>query len=159
MLVLGIDPGLAETGWGLVSVQGSSLRYHAHGCIKTKSTMSLEQRLLLLHQELMAILNAHQAAAAAIESLFFAKNISSALPVAHARGALYLSCALMQIPVFEYTPMVIKQAVSGNGRAEKEQVQAMVKVLLGMKELVKPDHAADALAAAICHIHSRGAYV
>lgn len=159
MLVLGVDPGLADLGWGLVEKQGSRLIHKAHGCIKTPAGLPLEQRLLAIHTELGLIIEQYRPHTSSVEALFFAKNVSSALPVAHARGVIYLTMALAGIPVFEYTPLVIKQAVLGSGTADKKQVQAMVKLLLGLPEPPRPDHAADALAAAICHIHTGGIHV
>jgi len=156
MLVLGIDPGLADTGWGLVSVRGTRLEHLAHGTFHTKAHDALEKRLLGIHQGLAQIVNEFHPDAASIETLYFSKNVTSALPVAHARGAVYLTLAMADVPVFEYGPAVIKQSVVGSGRAEKEQVQAMVRILLGLAEIPKPDHAADAIAAAICHIHTKG---
>lgn len=159
MLVLGVDPGLAELGWGLVEKRGARLIHVAHGCIKTPAGQALEKRLLTIHQGLGELIATHRPRASSVEALFFAKNVSSALPVAHARGVIYLTLALAGIAVFEYTPLVIKQAVLGSGAADKQQVQAMVKLLLGLSDLPKPDHAADALAAAICHIHTGGSHV
>ncbi len=119
----------------------------------TKSTVRTEQRLHQIHLELAALIALWQPQHASIEALFFTKNVSSALPVAHARGVLMLSCAMAGLAVSEYSPPQIKQAVVGNGRADKNQVQEMVRLILGLPAIPKPDHAADALAAAICHSH------
>jgi crossover junction endodeoxyribonuclease RuvC len=153
MRILGLDPGLADAGWGLVLVQGSVIRHLAHGSIHTGANQPVEQRLHQIHLELAAIISAWAPQTASIEALFFSKNVSSALPVAHARGVIMLSCAMAGLPVAEYTPPQIKQAVVGTGRADKAQVQEMVRLILGLPQVPKPDHAADALAAAICHSH------
>jgi crossover junction endodeoxyribonuclease RuvC len=113
-------------------------------------------RLLRIYDRLCELIREFSPSEAGIENLFFAKNITSALPVAQARGAVFLLLAQKSLPFVDYPPQMIKRAVVGNGRAEKSQVQEMVKFLLGLKEIPKPDHAADALAAAICHAHSRG---
>ncbi len=154
--ILGLDPGLAETGFGIILAQGSVLRHLAHGAISTDAKMSLGSRLHVLFLRLQEIFAQYQVGEASIESLFFAKNISSAIPVAHARGVMLLACAHAGIPVCEYTPPEIKLAVCGHGRADKNQVQEMVKVLLSLDSIPKPNHAADALAAAICQAHRRG---
>jgi crossover junction endodeoxyribonuclease RuvC len=151
--VLGIDPGLADTGWGMVLAQGSMIRHLGHGTISTKAGLPTEERLHQIHRELSAVIAAWAPQAASVEALFFTKNVSSALPVAHARGVALLCCAMASVPVAEYTPPQIKQAVVGTGRAEKRQVQEMVRLVLGLPEIPRPDHAADALAAAICHSH------
>ena len=151
--ILGLDPGLADTGWGVVSVAGNSIRYLQHGFIRTAAGLPLANRLHVIFSELQAIIEQWQPHQASIEALFFAKNVSSAMPVAHARGVILLCCSLAQLSVQEYTPPQIKQAVVGTGRAEKLQVQEMVRLILGLKAIPKPDHAADALAAAICHAH------
>lgn len=153
MRILGIDPGLADTGWGMVLVQGAMIRHLGHGCIKTPAGMPTEQRLHHIHLELVKTIKEWMPQSASVEALFFTKNVSSALPVAHARGVILLSCAMAGIPVSEYTPPQIKQAVVGTGRAEKAQVQEMVRLILGLPAIPRPDHAADALAAAICHSH------
>ena len=155
-LILGIDPGLADAGWGLVSHDGIRGRHMAHGVLKTSSKMPSPLRLQSLYQGLCSIIEEYKPECAAIETLYFAKNVKSAFPVAEARGVLILALAESGIPVFEYTPLQIKQAVVGNGRAEKKQVQMMVALLLKLSEAPRPDHAADALAAAVCHAHTGG---
>jgi crossover junction endodeoxyribonuclease RuvC len=152
--ILGLDPGLADTGYGLIAVSGNNIRYLQHGHFKTAADLPLENRLHLIFSALQAVIQEWQPSQASIESLFFTKNISSAMPVAHARGVIMLCCAMAKLPVREYSPPQIKQAVVGSGRAEKSQVQEMVRLILGLAEIPKPDHAADALAAAICHAHS-----
>lgn len=151
--ILGLDPGLADTGWGIISAAGNTMRYLQHGCIRTPANLPLANRLHLIFSGIQAVITQWAPQQASIEALFFAKNVSSAMPVAHARGVIILSCSLADLPVQEYTPAQIKQAVVGSGRAEKLQVQDMVRLILGLSEIPKPDHAADALAAAICHAH------
>lgn len=153
-VILGIDPGLASTGWGLIDARGNSLRYISHGVVRTNSDWSTGKRLLAIYDELRAICRGASPVAAAIESLYFAKNITSAIPVAQARGVVMLLLEEEGIPAEEYPPQAIKQALVGHGRAAKEQVQELVRLLLGLQEIPKPDHAADALAAAITYHHT-----
>lgn len=151
MTILGIDPGLADTGWGVITSCGPrKTLYKAHGCIKTPANQPLELRLKKLAEELQAVFAVYKPQRLAIEELFFAKNVSSALPVAHARGAALLTAAQNGCPCFAFTPNAIKQAVAGSGAADKKTVQNMVKVLLGLAGAPQPNHAADALAAALC---------
>lgn len=154
-IILGLDPGLADTGYGIVCARDNMIHHMAHGCISTRASLPLEQRLHRIYQELVAIITEYRPVEASMESLFFSKNTSSAMPVAHARGVLMLACSLHGIPVREYGPGEIKNAVVGSGRADKAQVQQMVRMLLGLSDIPRPDHAADALAAAICHAHNR----
>lgn len=155
MLVMGIDPGIAITGYSLVRKgrQGSGLA-EAYGCLRTPAHTELSTRLLLLHRELSALLEQHHPDVLAVEELFFNRNTTTAFPVAQARGVVLLAAAQHGLPVVEYTPLQVKQAVVGYGRAEKQQVQQMVKVLLNLPSLPKPDDVADALAIAICHLHN-----
>lgn len=154
--ILGLDPGLAETGYGIVDVKGSRYIHICHGVIKTSPRMTEGRRLGEIFDKLQELIEVFSPKEAGIESLFFAKNITSALPVAQARGVVLLVLAQKGILCENYPPQAIKQAIVGHGRAEKHQVQDMVKLLLGLTEIPKPDHAADALAAAICHANSRG---
>ena len=153
-LVLGVDPGTAITGYGLVWGEGDDLRLVDYGAITTPSDESLPQRLQDIYRQLTALIQEWQPAAAAVEKLFFSRNVRTALSVGQARGVALLAMANAGITVHEYTPLEIKQAVVGYGRASKEQVQEMVKVLLGLDSVPQPDDAADAIAVAICHIHS-----
>ena len=153
--VLGIDPGLASTGWGLVETDGTRYRYVTHGVISTTPDVSMAHRLRSIFLELTAIIGDYHPAEAGVESLYFARNATSAIPVAHARGVTFLALALRDVPAFEYPPQAIKQSIVGQGRAQKSQVQELVRVLLGLSEIPRPDHAADALAAAICHLAHR----
>ena len=155
MVVIGIDPGTARTGYGVVSQgQDGSLQMLAYGVIETPAKSEMPQRLLQLFQELNSILLLHQPADAAVEKLFFQSNVTTAISVGQARGVALLCLAQAGLEVSEYTPMEIKQAVAGYGGAKKDQVQQMVRALLGLREIPRPDDAADALAVAICHIHS-----
>ncbi len=154
--ILGIDPGLAHAGWCIIEHDGLRSRYIAHGVIKTSSKTPEPDRLLCLYDGLAEVIETYKPGSAGIETLYFAKNVSSALPVAQARGALLLCLSQHHIKIGEYTPLQIKQSVVGNGRAEKHQVQAMVALLLKLREPPKPDHAADALAAALCFAHMGG---
>ncbi|MDC7221471.1 MAG: crossover junction endodeoxyribonuclease RuvC [Spirochaetales bacterium] len=158
MRVLGIDPGLASVGWGIVESKQNRLSHIARGTIKTASKESTTYRLKQIYQEIQTIIQEYKPDEAALETLYFAKNITSALPVAQARGVQILACADGGLPIGEYTPLEIKQAVVGNGRAQKHQVEHMVYILLGLREKEKSDHATDALAAAICHINRGGAF-
>lgn len=153
--VVGIDPGLASTGWGLVDLDGSRYRYIAHGVISTPPNTETGLRLRTIFGELQVILEKHRPDEAGVEMLYFARNATSAIPVAQARGVVYLALALADVPTFEYPPQAIKQSIVGSGRAEKHQVQELVRVLLGLTEIPRPDHSADALAAAICHLAHR----
>ena len=152
-VIIGIDPGLANAGWGIIGVEGTRLHYIAHGSIKTEAGLPSPLRLKSLYLELQGIIQLYAPVAAAIETLYFAENVKTALPVAEARGVLSLGLILSDLSVAEYTPLQIKQAVVGNGRADKNQVQQMVKLLLGLDKIATPDHSADALAAAICDVN------
>jgi crossover junction endodeoxyribonuclease RuvC len=154
--VFGIDPGSGRTGYGCVATDGSRLRLVACGAIVTSRREGLPAQLLKIHQQLVDLLAAHRPAAVAVESVFHAVNARSALTLGHARGVALLAAAQGGYPVAEYTPAVVKRAVVGYGRAEKQQVQEMVRLLLGLNEVPTPHDAADALAVAICHIHGQG---
>jgi crossover junction endodeoxyribonuclease RuvC len=154
VLVVGIDPGVATTGFGLVRDTRDGILLVDYGTITTPPNMVLAQRLLLLHEELKKIIQLHRPESAAVEKLFFQKNVTTAIAVGQARGVALLTMAENHIEVSEYTPLEVKQAVAGYGSADKKQVQYMVKALLNMEEIPYPDDAADALAIAICHLHS-----
>ncbi len=153
-VVIGIDPGLASTGYGIVSSSRSRLAYVDHGVIKTTADTPHQERLLIIYHGVTALLERYAPTEAGMETLYFAKNVSSAMAVAEARGVVTLALALRGIPLGEYTPHGIKQAVVGVARADKAQVQEAVRVLLGLVDIPRPDHAADALAAAITRIHT-----
>ena len=152
MLVLGIDPGVATTGYGLITLlPDGGIQAVCFGVIRTKAGVTLPERLQTLYNELQEILNLHQPQHAAVEKLFFQRNVTTAIAVGEARGICLLSLSQAGIPVGEYTPLEVKQAVTGYGAADKHQVQIMVQTLLQLDALPKPDDAADALAVAICH--------
>jgi len=153
-LVLGIDPGTAITGYGLVWGEGDDLKLVDYGAITTPSDESLPQRLREIYRQLTALIQERRPAEAAVEKLFFSRNVRTALSVGQARGVALLAMANADLEIHEYTPLEVKQAVVGYGRATKEQVQEMVKMLLGLNSVPQPDDAADAIAVAICHIHS-----
>lgn len=154
MRVIGIDPGITHTGFGIVdALRGQKLHAVASGVIRTEARLSFVERLSCLHREVRALFLRWRPDHMAIESVFFARDPRSALLLGHARGVVFLSAALVGIPVFEYSATEIKKAVCAYGHAGKSQVQAMVKTLLGLDRPVG-NHAADALAASICHIHS-----
>ena len=154
MLVLGIDPGTAITGWGVVSKDADDPHLVDYGTIDTSKNSPLPQRLLTIHRELGEIISQHRPDDVAVEKLFFSKNVRTALSVGQARGVVLLAVAEGGVPLYEYTPLEVKQSVVGYGRATKDQVQQLVKMLLGLDFVPQPDDAADAIAVAICHIHS-----
>jgi crossover junction endodeoxyribonuclease RuvC len=151
VIVLGIDPGTANTGYGVVLTTGQRLAALDGGVITTDGREPLEKRLVRIHARVRDLIIEHKPQAVAIEDLFFGNNARSAFSVGQARGAVMLSAGLCGVPAYSYTPQAVKQAVCGSGRAEKGQVQRMVQALLTLDELPQPDHAADALAVAICH--------
>ena len=154
MIVLGIDPGTAATGYGLLEHAGGRLRALDYGCLETAPTDSLPVRLLALHDALSELIAARRPAIVGIERLYFGKNVQTAFAVGQARGVAMLAAAQHGLPVYEYGPHEVKLAVTGHGRAPKDQVQRMVQVVLGLASLPRPDDAADALAVAICLAHS-----
>lgn len=154
MVFLGIDPGTAITGYGLVREDAGSLQAVAYGAITTPSTWSLPDRLAELYRQLTHLIALHRPASAAVEQLFFSRNVRTALAVGQARGVVLLALAQAGVPISEYTPLEVKQSVTGYGRADKKQIQEMIRVLLGLPGIPKPDDVADALAIAICHLHS-----
>lgn len=149
-VILGIDPGLANTGWGVVSQQGSSLSCLAYGCISTTVHEDLSIRLKKIHDQMVAVIDRFEPTCVGIETVWFGVNTQSAFATGQARGAALVACATQNLTVGEYTPRQIKLAVVGTGTAEKEQVQYMIKNLLALDDVPQPDHAADALAAAVC---------
>jgi crossover junction endodeoxyribonuclease RuvC len=156
--IFGIDPGSERTGYGCVETDGRRHQLVACGAIAALAADSFPDRLARIHRELSALLAAHRPDCVAIENLFFATNVRSALKLGHARGVAMLAAVEAGCPVVEYTPAEIKRAVVGYGRAEKHQVQQMIKLLLGLAEPPSPHDAADALAVAICHLHSTPVY-
>ncbi|ADG82044.1 crossover junction endodeoxyribonuclease RuvC [Thermincola potens] len=153
MLILGVDPGTAITGYGLIRVQGNKLDAVSYGCIRTDAGLPLHQRLQKINSEISRLIREFKPTHFAIEELFFNKNTRTALSVGQARGVALLAAANAGLEIAEYTPLQVKQAVVGYGRADKNQVQYMVKTILCLPEIPKPDDTADALAVAICHSH------
>jgi crossover junction endodeoxyribonuclease RuvC len=151
MIVIGIDPGIANTGFGVVRAAGQRMVALDGGVIETDEDECIEQRLGKLHESLAELIRWHEPKAMALEDLFFGKNVASALSVGEARGVAMLAAATNAVPCFDYTPQAVKKAVCGSGSADKGQVQRMVASLLGLPEPPAPDHAADAFAVAICH--------
>jgi len=154
MIILGIDPGLATVGWGVISTDGNRHKALAYGSIITPPATPLEDRLLQISDELDAIMKKYKPDSMAVEELFFNTNITTGIRVAEARGVTLLAGKKNNVPIYEYTPLQVKQSVVGYGRAEKKQIITMVTLLLGLKEPPKPDDTADALAIAICHAHT-----
>lgn len=150
-IILGIDPGLANTGWGIVAQEGPRLTCAAYGCISTPSSQPLSERLLKIHHQIGAVVQRYKPSCVGIETVWFGQNITAAFATGQARGAALVACAEGGLATGEFTPRQIKLAVVGTGTAEKEQVQYMVQRLLKLKEVPHPDHASDALAAAICY--------
>jgi crossover junction endodeoxyribonuclease RuvC len=155
-VILGLDPGTASTGFGVISVVGNRLHAVEFGVVETPAGMAPELRLERIFCGVGEILRRHRPVATAVESLFFNTNVRTALAVGQARGVTLLACSRAGCAVFEYTPQQVKQAVVGYGKATKEQVMEMVRVLLGLSETPQADHAADALGVAICHANSCG---
>jgi crossover junction endodeoxyribonuclease RuvC len=155
MITIGIDPGIATTGFGVINEElDGRLVTLAFGVIRTNSDLSQADRLVHLHQRISELILLHRPEMGAVEKLFFKRNVKTALSVGQARGVALLAMAESNLQIGEYTPMQVKQAVAGYGGADKNQVQQMVRMILGLDEVPHPDDAADALAVAICHIHS-----
>jgi crossover junction endodeoxyribonuclease RuvC len=151
--VLGVDPGTATTGYAVVVEEEGRLQIVTLGVVTTPAKMPLPLRLQQIYRDLSQIVEAHRPDAAAVEELFFSRNARTAMSVGHARGVTLLALANAGLPIAEYTPMQIKQAVTGYGSADKRQVQEMVRVLLNLADIPRPDDAADAAAVAICYLH------
>jgi crossover junction endodeoxyribonuclease RuvC len=155
MVVLGIDPGTANTGYGVVLSRAGELGALDGGVITTESGEALERRLARIHARICDLIAEHEPAAVAVEDLYFGQNARTAFAVGQARGAVLLSAGVAGLPCYSYTPQAVKQAVCGSGGAAKDQVQSMVAALLSLPEPPTPDHAADALAVAICHANGQ----
>lgn len=151
MLTLGVDPGTARLGYGLVRSRGQVREALAYGVLETTAAVPMPERLLTLHAGLREVIEEFLPTAMAVERLFFARNVTTALTVGQARGVILLAAAQFGIPVSEYTPAEVKQSVSGYGKADKGQMQEMVRLVLGLDHIPQPDDAADALAIALCH--------
>lgn len=154
MRVLGIDPGTLSTGYGVVEARGEKLEAVVWGAIRSSARISLPLRLKAIQEGLEEVIRCDSPRAAAVEDLFFARDARAALKLGHARGAAIVAAARSGIEVFTYSSLAVKQAIVGYGKAEKQQVQAMVAALLNLNELPQPEDASDALAVAICHLHS-----
>ncbi len=154
MIIIGIDPGYAIVGVGVVEYVGNKFRTLEYNAITTPAGMNTVERLKKIYTEMTMYIDKYKPDAIAIEELFFNSNQKTAINVAQARGVLLVAAANKNVPICEYTPLQVKQSVTGYGRAEKKQIQQMVKMLLGLNAIPKPDDAADALAIAICHAHS-----
>jgi crossover junction endodeoxyribonuclease RuvC len=154
MIVIGIDPGLARMGYGVLEVTRGEISAVCYGCIETSGKdLRASERLLKIHTEVGILFEKYQPAHLSLEKLFFTRNISSAMGVSEVRGIILLAAEQRKIPVAEYTPNQVKQAITGSGRADKRQMQEMIKRLLRLTEIPTPDDAADALSIALCHIH------
>lgn len=152
--ILGIDPGTATTGFGILEIKGNDKRVIDCGVISTHKDLPMPERLVELHKDLSELIKTHRPDWCAVEQLFFARNVTTAITVGQARGVILLAAAENNLSIVEYTPLQVKQAVTGYGQATKKQVQEMVKTILGLKEIPKPDDAADALAIALTHLPS-----
>lgn len=155
MRILGIDPGIATVGFGIVEYKDNKFKTIEYGAVLTPADVSTTMRLKAIYDDMSYIIEKYQPTEVAIEELFFNTNVKTAINVGQARGVLILSAANKCIPAYEYTPLQVKQAVVGYGRAAKAQVQYMVKAILSLSEIPKPDDTADALAIAICHAHTK----
>ena len=154
MRILGIDPGIAIVGYGVVDKEASKYKTVAYSAVTTKAHTPLEERLNLVYQGVCEVIDVYKPDAMAIEELFFNNNAKTALTVGQARGVIILAAVQKNVPIFEYTPLQVKQALTGYGRASKGQIQQMMKSMLGLAEIPKPDDVADALAIAVCHGNS-----
>ena len=154
MIILGIDPGLAIVGWGVVDYSASHFKVIAYGALETPAGLPTEERLSMIYDGMKQLIDTYKPEHIAVEELFFNTNITTGIRVAEARGVIIMTAYQMGVKVFEYTPLQVKQAVVGFGRAEKKQVINMVTMLLGLAKPPKPDDTADALAIAICHAHT-----
>lgn len=148
--ILGIDPGFGRVGYGIIEQTGSTWKHVVHGCVETSPKKDFASRLLQIHEDLAAIIEKFKPTRMAVEELFFFKNVTTAIEVGQARGVILLTGRKNNLPIDEFTPLQVKQAMTGYGRAEKKQMQKLVAVILGLKDAIKSDDAADALAVALC---------
>lgn len=155
MRILGIDPGTATVGWGILEIGGNRMTPIAYGHIATSPKIPLQERIAEIARDLREISKKHSPDEASVEKIFFFKNQKTVIAVSQARGAILLTLETLGIRLFEYTPLQVKQSLTGYGRAEKKQMQAMVKNILKLRDIPKPDDVADALALALCHANSR----
>ena len=154
MVILGIDPGIGRCGWGIITVNNSQLTVNNYGCIETKPNSPIEQRLLIINQKIQGLIKEYKPDVLAIEELFFSTNAKTAFMVGQARGVILLSAGLGKIPIAIYTPLQVKMALTGYGRADKNQIAQMVKVILKLEKIPKIDDTSDALAVALAHAFS-----
>lgn len=154
MVIVGIDPGIAIVGYSAVDYTGNSFKLIEYGTIETPAGLPLTKRLGTIYVKMNDLLLRHRPSVVAVEQLFWGRNVTTGINVAHARGVILLCAGQLGIGVSEYTPLQIKQAVAGHGRADKKQIQSMMKLLLNLSEVPKPDDAADAIAVAICCAHN-----
>ncbi len=153
MIILGMDPGLALSGYGIIEYIGNKFKVIDYGCVVTESTMDFPKRLRHIYEEYIKMIDKYKPDAIAVEELFYNKNAKTAIAIGEARGVHLLAGQMKEVALYEYTPLQIKQGIVGYGRAEKKQVQEMVKMILNLEKIPKPDDAADGLAVAICHAH------
>jgi len=153
MIVIGIDPGLATVGFGVIRTENRNITPISYGCIKTSPDKQTPQRLLDIFNEITSLFEKYKPEVIAVETLFFSKNVTNGLSISEARGVIFLAAAQHSIPIFEYTPNQVKQAITGSGKADKKQMQEMIKRLLDLDEIPKSDDAADGLSIALCHIN------
>ncbi|MCZ7382653.1 MAG: crossover junction endodeoxyribonuclease RuvC [Candidatus Methanoperedens sp.] len=153
MIVIGIDPGLATVGFGVIRTEKNNITPVSYGAIRTSAEKQAPQRLLEIYTGVSELFGKYVPSAVAVEKLFFNKNVTNAMSVSEARGVIVLAAEQNHIPVFEYTPNEVKQAITGSGRADKKQMQEMIKRLLNLSEIPRPDDAADGLSIALCHIN------
>lgn len=156
MKILGIDPGIAIVGYGMIDYTAGRFSVIDYGAVTTKAGMKLSDRLRSIYEDVNILIERFKPDAFAVEELFFNTNVTTGIAVAHGRGVIVLAAAVQNVPIFEYTPLQVKHGVAGYGRADKAQVQRMVKSLLKLPAVPKPDDVSDALAVAICHAHAAG---
>ena len=159
MVILGIDPGYAIVGWGVLEYQGNRFTIRGYGAITTPAGMDFPRRLQMIYEDMNTVLQKYRPDVLSIEKLYFTNNKTTGIMVAQARGVILLAARKKGVPTYEYTPMQVKQSVVGYGKAVKKQVMEMTRILLRLEKIPKPDDAADALAIAICHGHSAGSYM
>lgn len=149
MIILGIDPGIARMGYGVIEEKGRDVKAVSYGCVETPKQMEHAERLVVIHKELLALIKKYKPSRVGVEQLFFSQNVKTALTVGEARGVILFTCAQEHVPIVEISPKTVKQTLTGYGQAEKQQMQKMIQLLLKLDKIPKPDDAADALAIAI----------
>jgi len=154
MIIMGIDPGIARVGWAVVNIVGSTPKAIAYGCIETSKTHTHQDRLITIYESIGKLLIRHAPECVSMEELFFSTNTKTAMSVGEARGILILAAGKKKVPVISYSPLTVKQTITGSGKADKIQIQRMITTILKLKEVPKPDDTADALAIALTHAYS-----